>query len=85
MKTASYTDLRKNLSAMIDGVARDHEPLVITRGGGKPAAVLMSLEDFASYEETQYLLKSPENSERLLRAVQQLDGGNLGQERQLDE
>jgi antitoxin YefM len=27
-------------------------PIIITRDRGKPAAVLMSLEDFASYEET---------------------------------
>ena len=42
---------------------------MITRDRGKPAAVLMSLEDFASYEETRYLLKSPRNAERLLDAT----------------
>ena len=31
---------------------------------GKPSAVLMSLEDFASYEETRHLLRSPANAER---------------------
>lgn len=35
----------------------------------------MSLEDFASYEETRYLLESPRNAERLLRAVAELDRG----------
>ena len=41
----------------------------ITRDKGKPAAVLMSLEDFASYEETRYLLKSPVNAARLLESI----------------
>jgi antitoxin YefM len=84
MRTTSFTDLRKNLAATIDGVAADHEPVLITRGGGKPAAVMMSLEDFASYEETRYLLRSPKNAERLHRAIEELDAGQ-GSERQLDE
>jgi antitoxin YefM len=84
MRTTSYTSLRKNLAAEIDQVNSDHEPVVITRDGGKPSAVLMSLEDFASYEETQYLLRSPANAERLLAAVAELDQGK-GVERQLDE
>lgn len=84
MRTTSFTDLRKNLAATMDGVAADHEPVVITRGGGKPAAVLMSLEDFASYEETRYLLRSPKNAERLHRAIEELEAG-LGEEQALDE
>jgi len=76
MRATTYTDFRRNLSATIDGVADDHEPVLITRSGGKAAAVLMSLEDFAAFEETRYLLQSPENSERLLKAVQELDASN---------
>ncbi len=67
----------------MDGVASDHEPVLITRGGGKPAAVLMSLEDFASYEETRHLLRSPKNAERLHRAIEELDAGR-GVERALE-
>lgn len=84
MRTTSFTDLRRNLSATIDGVADDHEPVLITRSGGKPSAVLMSLEDFASYEETRYLLRSPTNAERLLKAVSELELGE-GEERPLAE
>lgn len=84
MKTTSYSELRKNLASMLDRVETDHEPLVITRDKGKPAAVLMSLEDFASYEETRYLLKSPANADRLLAAVEALEAGQ-GKERKLDE
>jgi len=84
MRTTSYSDLRKNLAAMIDRVNDDHEPVIITRDKGKPSAVLMSLEDFAAFEETRYLLRSPANADRLLAAVTQLDQG-LGSERQLAE
>ncbi len=75
MQTTSYTELRKNLAALIDRVNADHEPVIITRDRGKPSAVLMSLEDFASYEETRYLLRSPRNADRLLDSVAELDAG----------
>ena len=84
MRATSYTDLRKNLAAMLDKVNADHEPLIITRDRGKPAAVLMSLEDFASFEETRYLLRSPANAKRLADAVDELDAGK-GAERSLIE
>lgn len=84
MKTASYSELRRNLAGMIDRVSADHEPVVITRERGKPAAVLMSLEDYASFEETRYLLASPKNAERLSRAIDELDAGK-GVERDLPE
>jgi len=84
MRTTSYSDLRKNLAATLDRVTEDHEPVVITRDKGKPAAVLISLEDFASYEETSYLLQSPRNAERLRDAIRELDSGH-GKERKLVE
>lgn len=84
MQTTSYSDLRKNLAAMLDRVTADHDPVLITRDKGKPAAVLMSLEDFASYEETRYLLRSPANAGRLLEAVAALEAGE-GSEHELAE
>lgn len=84
MRTTSYSDLRKNLSAMIDAVTADHEPIIITRDRGRPAAVLMSVEDFASYEETRYLLRSPANAERLDASIKALEAGG-GRARDLAE
>lgn len=84
MRTTSYSELRRNLAAMLDRVSEDRAPVLITRDKGKPAAVLMSLEDFASYEETRHLLRSPRNAERLLDAVAELDAGK-GAARDLSE
>jgi antitoxin YefM len=84
MITSTSSDLRKNLSAMLDRVTADHEPMVITRDKGKPSVVLMSLEDFAAYEETRYLLRSPANADRLLTSISELDQGR-GSERKLAE
>jgi antitoxin YefM len=75
MRKITQRDLRKNLAATLDRVTEDHGPVVVTRDKGKPAAVLMSLEDFASYEETSYLLCSPRNAARLRAAIEELDAG----------
>ena len=84
MNAISVTELRKTLAAQIDRVTADHDYTIITREGGKPAAVLMSLEDLASWQETEYLLRSPAYAERLLKAVAELDAGK-GQVRELIE
>lgn len=75
MNAISVTELRKTLASVIDRVTADHDYTIITREGGKPAAVLMSLEDFASWQETDYLLRSPANADRLRQAVAELDAG----------
>ncbi|MBS8228751.1 type II toxin-antitoxin system Phd/YefM family antitoxin [Vannielia litorea] len=72
MKHASSTDLRKNLSAMMDAVTADHEPLLVTRAGGKPV-VMLSLEDYEALDETTYLLANPANAAMLRRSIAQLD------------
>ena len=84
MKTKSYSELRRNLAATLDSVTEDHEPVIITRDRGKPAAVLISLEDFAAYEESRYLLQSPRNADRLLKAIAELEA-DTGTERTLIE
>lgn len=75
MRVKTSTELRKTLAATLDQVTADHAPVLITREGGKPPAVLISLEDYTSMEETTYLTKSPENRRRLLEAITGLDEG----------
>lgn len=74
MKTLSSTALRANLSTVMDQVNDDHEPVIVTRSKGKPV-VMVSLEDWASMDETTYLLSSPENARRLRESIRELDGG----------
>ena len=83
MDTMSYSAFRNKLASTIDKVNDDHQPVLITRQNGKPA-ILMSVEDFKSYEETAYLMASPKNAERLNRAIDELEAGK-GQQRELIE
>lgn len=74
MKTLSYTEIRNNLAKAIDQVNEDHAPIIITRQKGN-AAVLVSLEDFESWQETAYLARSPAMRRRLRSAVNQIERG----------
>jgi len=84
MRTTSYSELRKNLASALDKVVEDREPMIITRDRGKPVAVLMSLEEFTSWEETLHLLRSPANAARLKKSIDAFDKGR-GTERKLAE
>ncbi|MBP7241455.1 type II toxin-antitoxin system Phd/YefM family antitoxin [Amaricoccus sp.] len=74
MKTLSSTELRATLSTVMDQVNDDHEPVIVTRAKGK-SVVMVSLEDWASMDETTYLLSSPENARRLRESIRQLNEG----------
>jgi len=74
MNTINYSLLRNNLASVLDKVNDDHMPIVITRQNGK-AAVILSLEDFKSYEETFYLMASPKNAQRLQEAITEVESG----------
>ena len=83
MKHVTYSAFRNDLAKLLDKVAEDHAPLLITRQNGAPA-VVMSLEDFSSWQETAYLMSSPKNAERLNESIAQLRAGR-GIERDLIE
>ena len=74
MDKVSYTSFRANLANMLDKVNQDHKPLMITRQNGK-SAIVMSVEDFRSYEETSYLMASPENARRLNESIARIEAG----------
>ena len=76
MDTISYSAFRTRLASTLDKVNDDHTPILVTRQNGKPA-VVMSLEDFHSYEETAYLMASPRNAERLNRAIAEVETGKI--------
>ncbi len=74
MQAVTYSEARNNLAAMLDKAVDDHEHIIITRKSGKNA-VLMSLEDFNAWQETEYLLSSPANAKRLLQSLENVRKG----------
>ncbi|MCF6263042.1 MAG: type II toxin-antitoxin system prevent-host-death family antitoxin [Xanthomonadales bacterium] len=72
MNTMSYSSFRTHLADTLNKVNEDHTPVIITRQNGQPA-VVMSLDDYKSYEETAYLMASPKNAERLNQSIAEIE------------
>ncbi len=84
MHTLSYSALRSNLASALDKVNDDHVSLLITRKNAKPA-VIMSLEDYKSYEETAYLMASPANAARLTQSITEIEAGQTKKHGMIEE
>ena len=74
MQTIDATNFRKNLSASIDQVNNDHEPLLITRANGK-SGILMSEDDYRAYEEMRHLTASLNNIIAINEGIDDLKAG----------
>ncbi|AMD87053.1 prevent-host-death protein [Actinomyces radicidentis] len=83
MKTMTYTESRARYAEVLDSVVDDREEVVITRAGHEPA-VIVSLAEYQSLKETDYLLRSPANARRLLDAMERLENGR-GTVHELDD
>jgi prevent-host-death family protein len=66
-------DVKNRLSEVVDRLEREHGRVVITKHG-RPAAVMLSLEDLESLEETLAVLSDPE----LVAAIREADAEVAG-------
>jgi antitoxin YefM len=64
----TYTSARKQFASLLDRVTKDREVVIIQRRGSEDVAMI-SADELASLTETAYLLRSPQNAERILSAL----------------
>lgn len=64
----SYSHARENLASLWDEVEDSREAAIIQRRGHEDMA-LIPADELSSLRETAYLLRSPENAQRLLAAL----------------
>ncbi|MBR3302870.1 MAG: type II toxin-antitoxin system Phd/YefM family antitoxin [Bacteroidales bacterium] len=76
MKTTNYSELRGNLKHFLDSVVQDSTPLVVTRPGAK-SVVVLSLEDYNSIVETEYILKDKHLVEDLKKSDEDIRKGRV--------
>jgi antitoxin YefM len=74
MRTANYTSLRSNLKGYIDSVINDSDTLIVNRGRDT-GIVLMSLNEYNSLKEMEYIMDSPVMVERLRDAKKEMREG----------
>ncbi|UYZ84697.1 type II toxin-antitoxin system prevent-host-death family antitoxin [Entomomonas sp. E2T0] len=76
MEKMSYPTFQTNMEEILDRVNDTHQPVLVNRSNGKPV-VIMGLNDFRGYEETLYLMSSPENAKKLNEAINEIERGNV--------
>ena len=76
MDAITYTDLRQNLKTYMDKVIQDRYPLIITRKNNENV-VLISVDEYNSLVETNYLLSNKANSEHLKKSIAQHRSGRI--------
>lgn len=62
MRTANYSDLRNNLKAYLDGVIND-------------SVAVISLEEYNSIKETEYIMKSPAMMDIIRKGEREIRNG----------
>ena len=73
MEIVNYTDFRANLKHWFDKVINDVSDVIIKRKNGKDL-VLISLDEYNSLKETNYLLTG-KNRDLLLKSIAELEDG----------
>ena len=76
MNATTYSDLRQNLKTYMDKVVLDSDPLIITRKNNENV-VLMSVSEYNSLVETNYLLSNEANAEHLKKSIAQHKAGKI--------
>lgn len=74
MKTLPLAEAKAKLSQLIDQVAKMDEQIVITRNG-RPAAVLVSPDEYEGWKETQAIRSDRELMAEIRRGLRGLKRG----------
>lgn len=75
-KIVPFTEARANLTDLLDALEKKHEHVLITRNG-RPAAVMLSADEYESLEETLDILQDKELMEALKKSEADVNAGRL--------
>lgn len=76
MRTINFSDARRQFKEVLDRVVDDADITIITRRDADDV-VLMSLSEYNSWKETEYLLASPANARHLRESIAQANAGRV--------
>ncbi len=76
MIAINFTEFRNNLKKYLDAVEEDENTLIVTRSKGR-GAVVISLSEYNSWKETEYLLSTKANAEALRQSEKDFEEGRI--------
>ena len=76
MEAVAYSDLRQNLGVYINKVVQNRNSLIITLDNNENI-VLVSIDEYNSLIETNYLLSNSANAEHLRKSINQHKSGKI--------
>lgn len=76
MKEVSYSEARQNFASILSTVCEDNVPVYINRKNGE-RAVMISVSEYESMDETAYLMRSEANKKHLQKSIKQARKGKV--------
>ncbi|MFT6337459.1 MAG: antitoxin YefM [Halioglobus sp.] len=71
MQVLDYKTLKHNVKAVLNSVTEDYDTVIVNRG--KSNVVIISLEEYNSWKETESLFSSKANAKRLRKSIKEVE------------
>jgi antitoxin YefM len=78
MTIITVNEAKRDLEALINKVVSNAEPTIIMTDTGQQI-VLLSLDEYNSWQETAYLLSNPANAAHLRESISEAQSGNIAE------
>lgn len=79
MKAITISNLRSRIKYYFDSVINSSEILIVPRNNDDEdeSVVIMSLKEYNALQETNYLMSTKANRNRLLQSIEQVESGKV--------